>query len=161
MLAAYMASGNIEQDSRCILQEQAPPTAGLLSTIVTGPFKFCDYSSKQPKLLLFVSAEQTDGQIVVVIIALIYLLYMQFSQYIRTNDKICFRLAVRSNLDSLIARSPSDEFMFSVPRDPMLSPYWADDAVLRRFPPLRILVNIFDKICKIYSYIQLQQVKTA
>ncbi|CAF4875604.1 unnamed protein product [Pieris macdunnoughi] len=48
-------------------------------------------------------------------------------------------MAGRSNLDSLIARSPSDEFMFSVPRDPVLSPYWAEDRLLKRFPPLRIL----------------------
>ncbi|XP_072931144.1 hormone-sensitive lipase isoform X2 [Epargyreus clarus] len=48
-------------------------------------------------------------------------------------------LAVRSNLDALIARSPSDEFIFSVPRDPLLSPFWADDQLLKRFPPVRIL----------------------
>ncbi|XP_037293343.1 hormone-sensitive lipase isoform X2 [Manduca sexta] len=48
-------------------------------------------------------------------------------------------LSVRSNLDALIARSPSDEFIFSVPRDPYLSPYWADDRLLKMFPPVRIL----------------------
>ncbi|XP_061718416.1 hormone-sensitive lipase [Cydia pomonella] len=53
-------------------------------------------------------------------------------------------LAVRSNLDALIARSPSDEFIFSVPRDPLLSPYWADDQLLSRFPPCRILTVHLD-----------------
>ncbi|XP_028177795.1 hormone-sensitive lipase isoform X3 [Ostrinia nubilalis] len=53
-------------------------------------------------------------------------------------------LAVRSNLDALIARSPSDEFIFSVPRDPYLSPYWADDQLLHQFPPVRILTVHLD-----------------
>ncbi|CAH0400219.1 unnamed protein product [Chilo suppressalis] len=53
-------------------------------------------------------------------------------------------IAVRSNLDALIARSPSDEFIFSVPRDPFLSPYWADDRLLSRFPPVRILTVHLD-----------------
>lgn len=53
-------------------------------------------------------------------------------------------LAVRSNLDALIARSPSDEFIFSVPRDPYLSPYWADDEILNKFPPVRILTVHLD-----------------
>lgn len=50
-------------------------------------------------------------------------------------------MAVRTNLDALIARSPSDEFIFSVPRDPLLSPYWADEELLKKFPPVRILVS--------------------
>ncbi|CAG9788363.1 unnamed protein product [Diatraea saccharalis] len=53
-------------------------------------------------------------------------------------------MAVRSNLDALIARSPSDEFIFSVPRDPFLSPYWADEQLLNRFPPVRILTVHLD-----------------
>ncbi|XP_045499576.1 hormone-sensitive lipase isoform X2 [Colias croceus] len=53
-------------------------------------------------------------------------------------------MAERTNLDSLIARSPSDEFMFSVPRDPLLSPYWADDKLLKQFPRLRILTVHMD-----------------
>ncbi|KPI92481.1 Hormone-sensitive lipase [Papilio xuthus] len=53
-------------------------------------------------------------------------------------------LAVRTNLDALIARSPSDEFIFSVPRDPLLSPYWADDDLLNKFPPVRILTVHLD-----------------
>ncbi|XP_050677425.1 hormone-sensitive lipase isoform X2 [Leptidea sinapis] len=48
-------------------------------------------------------------------------------------------LAVGSNLDALIARSPSDDFIFSVPREPLLSPYWADDELLKNFPPVRLL----------------------
>ncbi|XP_041981180.1 hormone-sensitive lipase isoform X4 [Aricia agestis] len=53
-------------------------------------------------------------------------------------------LAARTNLDALIARSPSDEFIFSVPRDPFLSPYYADDELLKRFPPVRILTVHLD-----------------
>ncbi|XP_045536830.1 hormone-sensitive lipase isoform X2 [Papilio machaon] len=53
-------------------------------------------------------------------------------------------LAVRTNLDALIVRSPSDEFIFSVPRDPLLSPYWADDDLLNKFPPVRILTVHLD-----------------
>ncbi|KAJ0176026.1 hypothetical protein K1T71_008200 [Dendrolimus kikuchii] len=53
-------------------------------------------------------------------------------------------LAVRTNLDALLARSPSDEFIFSVPRDPLLSPYWADDELLKMFPPVRILTVHLD-----------------
>jgi hormone-sensitive lipase len=59
-----------------------------------------------------------------------------------------FSLAVRSNLDALIARSPSDEFIFSVPRDPFLSPYWADDQLLNKFPPVRILVSIYENLVR-------------
>ncbi|XP_048483269.1 hormone-sensitive lipase isoform X2 [Plutella xylostella] len=53
-------------------------------------------------------------------------------------------LAARTNLDALIVRSPSDEFIFSVPRDPYLSPYWADDELLKKFPPVRILTVHLD-----------------
>ncbi|KAL4715633.1 hypothetical protein ACJJTC_006212, partial [Scirpophaga incertulas] len=53
-------------------------------------------------------------------------------------------LAARTNLDALIARSPSDEFIFSVPRDPLLSPYWADEQLLNKFPPVRILTVHLD-----------------
>nr|CAD7441136.1 unnamed protein product [Timema bartmani] len=44
-----------------------------------------------------------------------------------------------SDLDTLLQRSPSDEFQFEVPKDPYLSPYWASDSVLRQFPPVSIL----------------------
>ncbi|XP_058447335.1 hormone-sensitive lipase isoform X2 [Malaya genurostris] len=50
----------------------------------------------------------------------------------------------QSNLDALIARSPSDEFIFDVPKDPHLSPYWATDEVLRQFPPTKILTVVLD-----------------
>ncbi|XP_075976772.1 hormone-sensitive lipase isoform X2 [Anticarsia gemmatalis] len=53
-------------------------------------------------------------------------------------------LAARTNLDALIARSPSDEFIFSVPRDPLISPYWAEDHLLKKFPPVRILTVHLD-----------------
>lgn len=48
----------------------------------------------------------------------------------------------KSNLDALIQRSPSDEFIFKVPKDPYLSPYWASDEVLREMPPTKILVAL-------------------
>lgn len=44
-----------------------------------------------------------------------------------------------SALDTLMQRSPSEEFQFSVPRDPFLSPYWADNDVLKQLPPLNML----------------------
>ncbi|XP_077302659.1 hormone-sensitive lipase isoform X2 [Arctopsyche grandis] len=47
--------------------------------------------------------------------------------------------SVPANLDALIARSPSDEFVFNVPRDPYLSPYWASEDVLAKLPPVKIL----------------------
>ncbi|XP_058823346.1 hormone-sensitive lipase [Topomyia yanbarensis] len=50
----------------------------------------------------------------------------------------------QSNLDALIARSPSDEFIFDVPKDSHLSPYWATDEVLRQFPPTKILSVVLD-----------------
>uniref|UniRef100_A0A2M4BDB0 Putative hormone-sensitive lipase hsl n=1 Tax=Anopheles marajoara TaxID=58244 RepID=A0A2M4BDB0_9DIPT len=51
---------------------------------------------------------------------------------------------LQSNLDALIARSPSDEFIFHVPKDSHLSPYWASDAVLSQFPPTKILTVVLD-----------------
>lgn len=48
----------------------------------------------------------------------------------------------KSNLDALIQRSPSDEFIFKVPKDPYLSPYWASDEVLKQMPPTKILVTL-------------------
>uniref|UniRef100_A0A182IXR0 Uncharacterized protein n=1 Tax=Anopheles atroparvus TaxID=41427 RepID=A0A182IXR0_ANOAO len=48
---------------------------------------------------------------------------------------------LQSNLDALIARSPSDEFIFHVPKDSHLSPYWASDDVLSQFPPTKILIS--------------------
>ncbi|XP_052868424.1 hormone-sensitive lipase [Anopheles cruzii] len=51
---------------------------------------------------------------------------------------------LQSNLDALIARSPSDEFIFHVPKDSHLSPYWASDDVLSQFPPTKILTVVLD-----------------
>lgn len=50
----------------------------------------------------------------------------------------------QSNLEALIARSPSDEFIFEVPKDSHLSPYWATDEVLSQFPPTKILSVVLD-----------------
>lgn len=52
------------------------------------------------------------------------------------------RIRNLKNLDALIARSPSVEFAFTVPKDPYLSPYWAADEVLREFPKVSILVSV-------------------
>uniref|UniRef100_A0A182QFL5 Hormone-sensitive lipase n=1 Tax=Anopheles farauti TaxID=69004 RepID=A0A182QFL5_9DIPT len=51
---------------------------------------------------------------------------------------------LQTNLDALIARSPSDEFIFHVPKDSHLSPYWASDEVLSQFPPTKILTVVLD-----------------
>ncbi|XP_075166336.1 hormone-sensitive lipase [Haematobia irritans] len=42
-------------------------------------------------------------------------------------------------MDALIARSPSAEFAFQIPRDPLLSPYFACDEWLKQMPPTKIL----------------------
>lgn len=39
-------------------------------------------------------------------------------------------------------RNLSDEFMFTVPKDPLISPYWASDEDLKKLPPIRIVVCI-------------------
>lgn len=49
--------------------------------------------------------------------------------------------AERSRLDSLIPKSPTEEFLFDIPRDPLLSPFWASDEVLSQLPPTQILVS--------------------
>ncbi|EDV98300.1 hormone-sensitive lipase [Drosophila grimshawi] len=48
------------------------------------------------------------------------------------------------NLDALIARSPSEEFAFEVPKDPFLSPYWASDEWLSQLPETKILTLNMD-----------------
>ncbi|XP_017867571.1 PREDICTED: hormone-sensitive lipase [Drosophila arizonae] len=48
------------------------------------------------------------------------------------------------NLDALIARSPSEEFAFEVPKDPFLSPYWASDEWLSQLPETSILTLNMD-----------------
>lgn len=50
---------------------------------------------------------------------------------------------LRTRLDSLIPKSPSEEFVFDIPRDPLLSPFWASDEVLSQFPATHILVIIY------------------
>lgn len=59
---------------------------------------------------------------------------------------------IKNNLDSLVAKSPIDEFQFEVPKDPYLSPYYATDDVLKQFPPVKILVRI-KKVEKLISYL--------
>lgn len=44
-------------------------------------------------------------------------------------------------LDSSDLKNPSDEFKFTVPKDPYLSPYWAPDETLRQLPPTSICVS--------------------
>lgn len=44
-------------------------------------------------------------------------------------------------LDSDRQKSLVEEFKFSVPRDPYLSPYFASDEILKCLPPIRILVS--------------------
>ncbi|XP_001361054.3 hormone-sensitive lipase [Drosophila pseudoobscura] len=48
------------------------------------------------------------------------------------------------NMDALIARSPSEEFAFDVPKDPFLSPYWATDDWLSQLPETKILTLNMD-----------------
>lgn len=45
------------------------------------------------------------------------------------------------NMDALIARSPSAEFAFQIPKDPFLSPYYASDEWLKQMPNTKILVS--------------------
>jgi hormone-sensitive lipase len=44
----------------------------------------------------------------------------------------------------LIPPAPDDEFVFSVPKNQYLSPYWASDETLKQFPPTKILTIIVD-----------------
>lgn len=46
-----------------------------------------------------------------------------------------------SELDAMLEHDPSDEFRFTVPKDPYLSPYWASDETLKQLPPTKILVS--------------------
>lgn len=43
-----------------------------------------------------------------------------------------------------IPTAPDDEFVFEVPKNHYLSPYWASDEVLRQFPKTKILSTIVD-----------------
>lgn len=46
-------------------------------------------------------------------------------------------------LDLLDLKSPVDDFVFTVPHDPLLSPYRAADSILKHLPPTKILVRYF------------------
>ncbi|KAJ6634788.1 Hormone-sensitive lipase [Pseudolycoriella hygida] len=46
---------------------------------------------------------------------------------------------VRSRLDSMTEINPADEFVFEIPKDPMLSPFWATDNMLKQMPRTHIL----------------------
>lgn len=46
-------------------------------------------------------------------------------------------------MDDSGERSPLDEFVFSVPRHPLLSPYLASESILSQFPPVKILVIFY------------------
>lgn len=54
------------------------------------------------------------------------------------------------NMDALIARSPSAEFAFQIPKDPFLSPYYAPDEWLEQMPATKILVNWMTSLCYFY-----------
>lgn len=52
--------------------------------------------------------------------------------------------AYDEKLGNLIPPAPDDEFVFSVPKNQYISPYWASDETLKQFPPTRILTTIVD-----------------
>lgn len=39
-------------------------------------------------------------------------------------------------------RDPADDYLFDVPRDPFLSPLSASDEMLKKFPPIKIVVSL-------------------
>lgn len=47
----------------------------------------------------------------------------------------------RSRLNSLTERNPADDYLFDIPKDPFLSPYYASDEMLKQLPPVKILVS--------------------
>lgn len=51
---------------------------------------------------------------------------------------------VRRQLDATEARNPTEEFVFEIPRDPLLSPWWASDAVLAQMPRVHVLTVDMD-----------------
>lgn len=54
------------------------------------------------------------------------------------NNGISF---TRSRLNSLTERNPADDYLFDVPKDPFISPYYAGDELLKQLPPVKILVR--------------------
>ncbi|XP_036332925.1 hormone-sensitive lipase [Rhagoletis pomonella] len=66
------------------------------------------------------------------------------SSEIRSEVENGERIQDLRNMDALIARSPSVEFAFQVPKDPFLSPYWASDEWLSQLPTTKILTLDMD-----------------
>jgi hormone-sensitive lipase len=46
-----------------------------------------------------------------------------------------------SELDQMLDLDPTEEFRFTVPKDPYLSPYFATDDILKQLPPVKIIVR--------------------
>jgi hormone-sensitive lipase len=65
------------------------------------------------------------------------------SKQIKTSNS-CSSDDYKKSLDALIVRSVSDEFIFQVPTDPLLSPYFAGDDVMRQMPATKIVVGCVD-----------------
>ncbi|KAK0158168.1 hypothetical protein PV328_009204 [Microctonus aethiopoides] len=51
---------------------------------------------------------------------------------------------ISRELDMCYTKSPTEAFVFTVPRDPLLSPYRIDDEILEKFPPVKFLTTNFD-----------------
>lgn len=60
-----------------------------------------------------------------------------------SSDTMTENEKMRCTLDSLEARSPSEEFncVDPVPMNPFVSPYYATDDVLKQLPPVKIIVR--------------------
>ncbi|XP_055306327.1 hormone-sensitive lipase isoform X2 [Sitodiplosis mosellana] len=50
----------------------------------------------------------------------------------------------RSRLNSLTERNPADDYLFDVPKDPFLSPYYASNEMLSQLPSMKILTVDMD-----------------
>lgn len=48
---------------------------------------------------------------------------------------------LRSNLNAVNERNAVDEFQFKIPKDPLISPFYASDEVLLQMPKVKILVS--------------------
>lgn len=46
------------------------------------------------------------------------------------------------NLGTVAEKNPRDEFLFDIPKDPFMSPYYASDEMMRQMPRIRILVSL-------------------
>lgn len=55
-----------------------------------------------------------------------------------------FAFSERRDRSEGIPKAPEDEFVFSVPRNYLMSPYIASDELLSQFPPTNILTSITD-----------------